>query len=226
MSANGPLPQRRFLLVLAVLIAAASFWLIVRHRIDPEAAGSAIRSAATHWWAPFAFIGAYLLLALFVVPLFPLSVVAALTWGWAAGGLIELAAAWIASIAPYALARSGVRTVLGGVLTNRFSALDKKLEAEGFITLLLLRLVQVPPYSVLNYLSGAARVRFRDYAAATVLGLIPPIFIFTYLVDSVAAGTLKMQDAWLRVALGSVVAGVFALLCRWLVRRFRLDVPQ
>ena len=40
------------------------------------------------------------------------------------------------------------------------------------------------PFIVLNYAAGATRIRFRDYFLGTLLGLLPPVFIFTYFVGA------------------------------------------
>ena len=40
------------------------------------------------------------------------------------------------------------------------------------------------PFIVLNYAAGATRIRFRDYLLGTALGLLPPVFIFTYFVGA------------------------------------------
>ena len=48
------------------------------------------------------------------------------------------------------------------------------------------------------------------YTAASLVGMIPSVFIFTYLVDAIASGMLTMRQASLRVFLaGSAMAVLF-----------------
>jgi len=209
-------------LVLLVVVATALFFLAVRFRFDVPAVASQLREAGQEWWAPLAFVGLYAGLAFLLVPLFPLSIAATLMWGWLLGGVIEWVAAVLASLGPYALSRSGSDFVRGRYQHPRLEEIDRRLAEKGFITLLVLRFVQVIPFSVLNFLAGAARMQFRHYLAATAIGLIPPIFVFTFLVDAIEAGVLNVEQAGLRVAGAGLIAALFALSARWVVRRWGL----
>ena len=61
------------------------------------------------------------------------------------------------------------------------AALDAQIGANGFVTVLLIRLIPNVPFDMQNYGLGFSRVRFGPYALATCLGMIPGSFAFVYL---------------------------------------------
>src|SRR5262249_23700480 len=73
-------------------------------------------------------------------------------------------------------------------LGTRFApprALDERLERNGFLTVLVLRLVlfMAPP---LNWALGASRVRLVHYVAGTAIGVIPGVAAAVFFADSIA----------------------------------------
>jgi uncharacterized membrane protein YdjX (TVP38/TMEM64 family) len=61
-------------------------------------------------------------------------------------------------------------------------------ESTSFLTLLRLRLVPIVPLSVVNFAAGLARMKFRTYVAATAIGILPPLVVFTWFADSLVLG--------------------------------------
>lgn len=221
------MPRRwRTPLALAAIAAAVlAFWLSpLREAVDPERVATWLRSIRAVWWAPLAFIGAYTIFNVFLVPGTILTLTAGAVWGWWTGGLWVLAASTIGSAAPYFLARSGSAGVTEA-LRARAARLAALLQDQGFTTLLLLRLVPIVPYNLLNYAAGFAGVKPRAYFAATFLGTIPGIFVFTYSADAIAAGVIRPRDAFIRIVLAGLAFGALILITRrWSGRvRARLE---
>jgi uncharacterized membrane protein YdjX (TVP38/TMEM64 family) len=71
----------------------------------------------------------------------------------------------------------------------RFRAIDQAVGEQGFKVVLLLRLSPAFPFSLLNYSLGLTRVSFRDYALATLIGMVPGIFMYVYLGSSITVVT-------------------------------------
>jgi uncharacterized membrane protein YdjX (TVP38/TMEM64 family) len=55
---------------------------------------------------------------------------------------------------------------------------------EGFKTVLILRLIGVPPFIISNYALGLSGVRQVDFLTATMIGILPWMGIVTYLARS------------------------------------------
>ncbi len=93
----------------------------------------------------------------------------------------------------------------------RFQALDRGVAREGFQIVLLTRLSPVFPFTLLNYAFSLTRVRFRDYALASWLGMLPGTIMYVYLGS--AAGNLAELLAGQRTpSPGEQVLFVFGLL--------------
>jgi uncharacterized membrane protein YdjX (TVP38/TMEM64 family) len=88
------------------------------------------------------------------------------------------------------LGAGAIRTLAG----RRSEKIEKLSESTGFLTLLRLQLIPVLPLSALNVACGVAGVRFRRYAAAAAVGLIPGAMIYAYFADSVIAGAAGAES--------------------------------
>ncbi len=222
-SGVNDIPSRWKIITILSLVVVAIAAALVAYRsgqLDPAAAADWLKSVRGSWWAPLAFVGMYTVFNILLLPGTILSLTAGVVWGWLQGGLWVLLASTIASAVPYFIARSGsawIEKLIGG----KAGKLHEKLQNEGFVTLLLLRLVPIVPYNLLNYAAGLAGIRPRDYLLATFIGTIPGIFIFTYLADSIAAGVLSPGDAFLRILLAGVLLGALVLSGRLLAGRVK-----
>lgn len=201
-------PVRSFLPLLAIVIPIVAVAFVATQMGEVPAVRAAVetmRGGADEWWAVPLFVLLYSLFTIFFLPLGLLSAAAALTWGWAIGGTIELVTCTLAAHPPFFLARRG----LGGWIARR---VPRRHIPESRFALFLLRLVPVVPYVALNYLAGATRVRTRDYGVATFFGSIPSVFLFAWFVDTMAGAAMGIADqakiigACLLVAIAAIAA--------------------
>ncbi len=212
---------RKIFLLTAVIGAAAAAFFILRSRgIDPRQAGEWLIAVGDRWWAPVAFIVLYAIFNTTLLPATILTLTAGVVWGWFVGGLWVLAASTIGSAIPYWIAYSGSAWV-EGVMSRKAPRIRDALKKEGFMTLLLLRLIPIIPYNVLNYAAGLACIRPREYFTATFIGTIPGIFIFTYLAASIASGLVSPRQAFLRILIAGALLAALALVSRFFAGRVK-----
>jgi uncharacterized membrane protein YdjX (TVP38/TMEM64 family) len=88
--------------------------------------------------------------------------------------------------------------------------LARRLDNGGVAHVVLLRLLPAAPFSQTNWIAGASRIGFRDFAIGTVLGLTP-VLAMTVLVAERARLALEHPDAINVLALVAVVALVVAV---------------
>ena len=131
---------------------------------------------------PVVFVLIYTLGILFL-PATPFTIAGAVIFGKFEGMLYNLAADSLGASISFYLGRYFLHGVARGFLETRMPWLDRKAAEEGFSVIFYLRIFWFP-FIVLNYAAGATRIRFRDYLLGTVLGLLPPVFIFTYFVGA------------------------------------------
>lgn len=99
------------------------------------------------------------------------------------------------------------------ILRRRIKSWDKIAEARGFQTVLLLRLIGIPPFIVTNYALGLSRVHWIDFVTATVIGILPWMAIVTYLANSLWATVLVSGQAGLGQALWRALGPLFFVSC-------------
>ena len=137
---------------------------------------------ATGTLGPIVFVLIYAIGVLFL-PATPFTIAGAVIFGKFHGMLYNLAADTLGASISFFLGRYFLHGVARGFLETRMPWLDRKAAEDGFSVIFYLRIFWFP-FIVLNYAAGATRVRFRDYLLGTVLGLLPPVFIFTYFVGA------------------------------------------
>src|SRR5258708_13846043 len=157
------------------------------------------------WYGPIVLIVLYAIGCVFAVPASIFVIAAGVIWGWKLGAVYAITGGMLGAIASYY-----VGGFLGEGLLEKFGtpghAVPRQVDNAGFASMLIVRLIPGPPFAVWNYAAGIARMRFRDYFWATLLGVIPSHIVFTYCADSLVNGTMTQGDAVRRLAI------VFALL--------------
>jgi uncharacterized membrane protein YdjX (TVP38/TMEM64 family) len=161
------------------------------------------------WYGPIVLIVLYAAGCVFAVPASIFVIAAGVIWGWKLGAVYAIAGGMLGAIASYY-----VGGFLGEGLLEKFGsaghAVRRQVENAGFTSMLIVRLIPGPPFAVWNYAAGIARMRFRDYFWATLLGVIPSHIVFTYCADSLVNGTMTQGDALRRLAI--VCALLLALI--------------
>ena len=142
--------------------------------------------AAAGPWGPLVFVLAFGLLQPFGMSshLFVLS--AALAWRPGPAILASWAGAMLAAVVAFVAARYLARDTIQGLVPPRLRQWDDALEANGFRTVLVLRLLFWTTF-VVQLMYGLTRVRWRDYLLASAIGNLPLIVLEVCFADRVLA---------------------------------------
>jgi phospholipase D1/2 len=171
------------------------------------------------WYGPIVLIALYAVGCVFAIPASVFVLAAGVIWGWKLGSLYAITGGMLGAVASYY-----VGGFLGEGLLEKFGsaghAVRRQVENAGFTSMLIVRLIPGPPFAVWNYAAGIARMRFRDYFWATLIGVVPSHIVFTYCADSLVNGTMTQGDALKRLAI--VCALMLALIAIPLVIKKRL----
>jgi len=131
--------------------------------------------------AAFVYVGAYVFNTISIFPpIAALSLSAGLVFGEIWGALFLMSGAIIGTSITFVISRFFGRGLIEKLLKGKFKNFDEKLERNGFMTVLFFRLVPLVPYEVLNYACGLSKIKFRDYALATFLGIIPGVVVSAF----------------------------------------------
>ncbi|OUM98337.1 MAG: hypothetical protein BAA04_05785 [Firmicutes bacterium ZCTH02-B6] len=122
------------------------------------------------------------------------------------GSLVSLAGVAVGAMAAFAVARwvarRAIRRLLPAQVLERVDSFSRK---NGFAVLLIARLIPFTSSDLWSYAAGLSRIPPLHFLAATVLGDLPAIVLFSFL------GTAVLEDPrytrWLAVGGGILLAG-------------------
>jgi uncharacterized membrane protein YdjX (TVP38/TMEM64 family) len=177
--------------IVAIWITAIVAWRNYQTSNDlgtVETAQRFIDQLDSMWWGPLAYVAAYLARPLLLFPASVMTIAGGLLFGPVAGVLIVVVAANASAMLVYVIGRSlAGRTVedgpMGGSNDARVGLIARwgdRMRARSFETVFVMRLLFLP-YDVVNVASGALRIRWTSFLAATVLGTIPGTISFVLL---------------------------------------------
>jgi uncharacterized membrane protein YdjX (TVP38/TMEM64 family) len=204
-----------------LILAAAWRWSPLKEWID---VGTMVELATEFQQAPFApfiTLGIFLLGGLIAFPLTVLIVVCALVFGPWSGLPYSMAGALLSAASSF-----GIGHVLGRHTVWRFSGkklreLNRRLGHRGFMTMIIVRIIPLAPFTVVNLIAGASRIRFRDFMLGSAVGMLPGMIAISVFTDQLAA-TLQKPDLPAFAVLVAVVAIIIVTgwTCwRWAERR-------
>lgn len=150
--------------------------------LTPEAIRDFVLSYG--WLAPVLYIFLYTIRPLFLFPAVILSLTGGMTFGPWLGTFLDLIGASLGAFLAFFIARKLGRESIQKWMGRRLQLWDDRLEQTGFKAIFFLRLIPLVPFDAVNYGAGLSKVRFRDYALATPIGIIPGAFAYNFLGDS------------------------------------------
>jgi len=132
-------------------------------------------------WGPVVFILGYAFATVVGAPGAILTLSAGPIFGVVAGVLYVLTGATLGACGAFLVARYVARSAIERRLERdpRFAAIDRAVAGEGRRIVVLLRLSPVFPFNLLNYALGLTRIRFVDYALASI-GMLPGTLLYVY----------------------------------------------
>jgi len=192
------------LLLVLVGGVVALYFSPVRTYFSREHLSQTVNFLRGLWYGPIVLILSYAVGCVFAVPASVFILAAGVIWGWKLGATYAMTGAMLGASAAYFAGQ-----FLGEGLLDRFGKMGgmvrKQVSDNGFVSLLIARLIPGPPFAVWNYAAGIARMNFGEYFLATLLGTLPAHLVFAYCADALFNGTMTQGAAVKRLA---IVAGL------------------
>ena len=171
--------------------------------------------------APWIFMAVYAGLAVFL-PTTPMMAVGGVLFGFWFGLLLTTLAGFVSAIFTFGLARTLGRTFVENILGRKSSAelLEKyhdKIARHGVVSVIVLRIMPIMPFNILNLIMGISKVSVKNYAAGTVVGLVPSNILAVYFGSLALTFALREFSFYLAVllTLGLIVLAYFRLMLVW-----------
>lgn len=134
--------------------------------------------------APLIYIALFSILPTFFMPVTILAMAAGYVFGILPAGIYTFIAAFINSTLTYFLGKYVAYDFINDLANEKYLDVYNKLKEksngkEGFIFMLIVRLLPFVPYTLLNYMSGAVGFNYLVFISSSMLGILPGIFIYT-----------------------------------------------
>ncbi len=210
-----------FLALLIVLVAGLAIWQArtAGDGFDPMALLETLRGTAAHPLAPLAVIPAFVAGSLVVAPVTGMIALCALLFGPWVASASAIAGTLTATVVNHAIGRRLGNVVEGRVpraVTVRMKALGRSSDAWSLAGL---RLIPIAPFTVINLLAGASRVKLRDFLLGTIIGMGPGTVLICFSVDRARAALAgePVFEPWVLVVIAA--AGIALIGLRVLQQR-------
>lgn len=164
-------PLVRLALLVTLLVAAASSLLVWSPR---QLLLQGFSSGPYAMWAAPAFVAVFALATLAFFPKPVLNAAAGVLFGVPQGLMLAVAGTTLGAALAFGLGRGLGRDALQPLLKKKvLAALDRRLTAHGFRSMLLLRMVPGIPFQAINFAAAFSGIRLWSFTAATAVGVLP-----------------------------------------------------
>ncbi len=146
------------------------------------------------------------------IPPLVLYLIAGILFGGFLGGILTLVGNSIGALIDFKLARKYGQKKIASKLDKRVKKkFDKFFEKYGGVSIFILRVNPLTTSDIVSYLSGLTKIKTLKFMIATGLGLIPMIFIQTYL------GDVLIRDSPILFAITMVFSVLYLIIFVYLI---------
>ncbi|HEX6958062.1 MAG TPA: VTT domain-containing protein [Ferrovibrio sp.] len=138
------------------------------------------RAAESNWALPVV-LGIYALGGLVAFPVTLLIAATAAAFGTWPGLLFAAAGAVFSALVTYLVGRKLGANLLRQFMGPRIHRVARRVKDHGVLAVTMLRVMPTAPFTIVNLVAGATKIRISDYLLGTLLGLAPGILMLSAL---------------------------------------------
>lgn len=215
----------RYAFMLAFVVALVLAYTLLP--LDVWITAIALELRGLGWLGVPVYTVSFIVWCLFGLPAALFSIGAGVTWGMAWGTVIAVPSATLTATAAFIAGRYLFRGRFRDWLLHRprLSAIDRAVTKRGPILVLLLRFSPVFPFPILNYALGLTHIPLKGFFLATLFGMIPITFMWTY-VGEVGAELAGGHVGTAKIVLGVIGAVVTAFVTVWVGKAARAALRE
>jgi len=169
-----------FIIIIAVVICAF-LNMKTLHKCTPENIKVFVDSYGL--FSPIVYIILFTFVPLTLFPDSILAIAGGMCFGMVGGFIYTIIGAMFGGTLSFFLAKILGHKVFNNFIKKDLSNLENALKKRGFVLVFILRLIPLFPFDVISYAAGFSGVKFKDFALATILGIIPGVFVFINIGD-------------------------------------------
>jgi uncharacterized membrane protein YdjX (TVP38/TMEM64 family) len=167
--------------------------------------------------APFWIIAAFLIAAQVFFPITLLTLATVFTFGPLMGVVYSVVGSLLGGIVTYVIGRILGEATVYRITGPRLKKAREQIKVHGLAASIIVHILPVAPFTLVNLLSGASGVRFRDFVLGMFIGHLPgtiSILIFQRQLEQ----AIESPNAT-NIALLAAVVVALTLASLWLQRR-------
>ncbi len=209
--------KKYYKLLILIAIIAAVFLTPIRDYLNIDKLSDWLFSIKEQPFSEAIYGLIYVIGVIIVIPGAALTALAGVLFGFVKGSIIVVIASNIGCHITFLLAR-----YLGGDFIQKrikedsfVDKMSEKMTDNGFLVMLYMRLLPIFPFNVINYASGLTPIKYKDYAIATFIGMLPGTLVYVYL----AASATNIKDNPIGLVISITVLIIFTIGVKILNKR-------
>ncbi|WP_226666344.1 TVP38/TMEM64 family protein [Metabacillus litoralis] len=182
--------RKRSILIGLIIVLIPTFYYLNQHVIDfsPEIIKQWILSLGI--LAPIIYIALYSVRPFILFPASVLSLAGGLAFGPFYGTLLTIIGATLGAYFSFLFSRKVGGKWVEKKTRPRIEKVKSLVEKNGFVSILLVRLLPIFPFDLVSYAAGLSNVKTSHFVLATILGIIPGTFAYNFLGASATSNNL------------------------------------
>lgn len=207
--------------VLIVVVTAAWQWTPLSEYAEPRMIARALRGMIDSPWLPLWIAIIYVASNAVMFPITVLCLATILALGTHPGLMYATVGSLLAALVTYAAGWRYGADKLSKLQLPGLARLSDGLRRGGIVQVTILRLLPLAPFSIVNLMAGAAKVRVIPFSIGTILGMLPGNLVFTAFGRQLRQ-LISNPTPW-EIATFAAVLVVASLLFWWL---HKLTMPK
>ncbi len=188
-----------------VVVVIVVLLFVFRDYLNIDTLLALLETIRNHPLAPAIFVAVYAIAVTVAVPASALTLLAGSLFGFWGGLLWVTLGANLGCHLSYFVAKFLGRDAITKMIKSGsfIENAQKQAEQNGFVFMMYARLIPLFPFIAVNYLSGIIGIRYKDYAIATLIGMLPGSAVYIHLGHS--ATNISENPLGLIVSIGVLV---------------------
>jgi uncharacterized membrane protein YdjX (TVP38/TMEM64 family) len=202
-------------LLLLGALAAAWQWTPLRYFVEPDRLTEWTRPFGTHPAAPAIVTAAYTVGTLVMFPRPILTVASLIVFGPIVTLLCALSGLLLSALLSFWAGFKLGSDKLGLLTGVYLKRIGHKLRRKGLWAVVCLRLVPLAPFTVVNLLAGAIRIRPAHFFIGTLIGLLPGVITTIVFGDRLLAAWRRPNETNILLLILVSIAAAIAIAFLW-----------
>jgi uncharacterized membrane protein YdjX (TVP38/TMEM64 family) len=209
----------KLIVVLSLLLALAAFWrwTPLSEWIDIERLSGWVYAMKGSLLVPVTVVGIYVAGGMLMIPVTLLVGATGIVFSPVIGTLYALAGCLLSGLTAYALGAKLGRNTIRKLSGKRSARLSRRLADNGIIAVAIIRNLPVAPFTIVNMMAGASRIKLKDFLIGTAIGMLPGILGVVVFSDRLLNAV--RNPGWFNVSIAAGVAVLIGLGSWWIHRR-------